>query len=506
MRCARVLGLGLLLGMWAGCDREEASGDEVPRVEVPAEDSGSAHSPSVPDVATAPPVGAWVRVRQEHLTSDGETRIAIAYEDAYRIAEVIAVEGKLVKLRTIVAKPEDLCGTSSGVDPDFEIHFFVQLDELRPVLREPKLVEFDDGTKLAFAAGVPVDLSEPEPSLQLGSAYFIVPLTKQEIGWWFPAASAQPPAALSSWRGLSKPLHYGERSVEPYDLPFGDFLDSRTIDGNTLLTFADACGEFTLRVEGDVPKSKRGLYEMKGPRDAVPEMARNIDPEAARRAALLGIPASEAESWGLVCGPTFEAPAGVALTWQDSGSIAGVTRAKVQLPRSAQESAGKLCFTTGSMAVCIASDLLTRTESRECPSFGEGQTLESLFGDGRAPGEQGYGVDIQGADVRQLQPEVSAGLDSDIVRRIVRAHIKELRTCYGKSMTKQPKLAGRITIAFEIGTNGKVSSASVHEVALEPADEALPKCFVQAFKRWTFPKPRGTDPVRVTYPLELASK
>jgi hypothetical protein len=511
MRCARVLGPALLLGMWAGCDREKSPGDdvpraEVPRAEVPAEDSGSAHSPVVPDVVTAPPVGAWVRVRQEDLTWDGETRFAVASGDPYRIAEVLAIEGKFVKLRTIAAKREDLCDTTSGTDPDFEIHFFVQLDALRPVLVTPKLVEFDDGTKLAFAVGVPVDLSEPEPSLQLGGENFIVPLTKQEIGWWFPAAPAQPPADPGFLWSLSKPLHYGERSIEPWGPPFDDFRDSRIVGSNTFLTFADACGEFTLRIEGDVPRSKSGLYVLKGPKDAIPQMA-NVDPEVARRAALLGIPASEAESWGLVCGPTFEAPAGVALTWQDSAFIAGVTRRKVQLPRTAQESAGKLCFTTGGMAVCIASDLLTSTGGRDCLSFGEGQTLESLYIDpgGGLTGREA-GEDVKDGEVRQLKAEVSPGLDADIVRRVVRAHINELRSCDKSSRAKQPELAGTITIAFEIAASGKVSSSTVQESKLTPAEEALPTCFAKAVKRWQFPKPTGADPVRVTYPFAVESK
>jgi hypothetical protein len=498
--------------MWAGCDREKTSGDEVPRDagprdEKPAEDSSSAHSPSVPYVITAPPVGAWVRVSQEHLTADGDTELAIASEDPFRIAEVLAIEGKFIKLRTIAAKPEDLCDTTSGADPEFEIHFFVTVDALRPVLRKPKLVEFDDGTKLAFAAGVPVDLFGPEPSLQLASANFIVPLSKQEIGWWFPAAPAQPPAASGTWWNQSKPLHYGERSVETHGSPFDEFSDWRTINGNTLLTFADACGEFTLRIEGEVPKYRAGLYAMRGPKNAIPKMARYYDPEVALRAALLDIAASEAESEGLDdCVSTLEAPAGVALTWQDSGFTAGVTRVKVQLPSDAQESAGKQCFTTSGMAVCIASDLLTSTEGPNCPA-GEGQTLESLDGDfGGGLTGRDIGEDVKAGELRQLKPEVSSGLDPDIVRRIVRAHINELRSCYGFAKAMQPKLAGRITIAFEIATNGKVSSASVHEAALEPADEALPKCFAKAAKRWQFPKPNGTDPVRVTYPFELGSK
>jgi hypothetical protein len=33
------------------------------------------------------------------------------------------------------------------------------------------------------------------------------------------------------------------------------------------------------------------------------------------------------------------------------------------------------------------------------------------------------------------------------------------------------------------------------------ADDELEKCLVKAFKRWTFPKPKGTRKVSVEYPL-----
>jgi Ca-activated chloride channel family protein len=53
-------------------------------------------------------------------------------------------------------------------------------------------------------------------------------------------------------------------------------------------------------------------------------------------------------------------------------------------------------------------------------------------------------------------PQVTPGLDPEIVRRIVRAHINELRSCYNQGQVKQPQLAGSITIAFEIGAPSRV--------------------------------------------------
>jgi hypothetical protein len=495
----------VLLGIWAACGRDEASGDEVPRDGVPHDDVPTKNP--ILDAAAALPAGAWVRVSQQRLLSipDASASLEIHSEEPFRIAEVVAIEGQFVKLRTIAATPADLCATTRGADPSFEIHFYAELDALEAVLATPKLVELDDGTKLEFAAGVPVELSGPEPTLRLGGASFVVPLAKHEIGWWFPAAPAPalahvPTASPSSW-SQSRPLHYGERSVEPDGPPFVDIDDWRSLDDdNALLTFVSACGRFMLLVEGEVPRGSRsGLYAMKGPKDAIPKMARNFDPDvAARSAGILALVEQE-------CGLVWEAPSGVALTWQDSGKIAGVTRTLAQLPDDAREVEAKHCFTIDDMAVCIASDRLTSKEDPVCVRR-KAVFLESPYGAGRSAVVGPSYPDGKVPQVRQLKAQVSPGLDADIVRRIVRAHINELRSCYLHGFAKAPKLAGNITIAFEIGVSGKVSSSSVQASTLAPADEEVPKCFAKAVKRWQFPKPTGRDPISVTYPFELRSE
>jgi hypothetical protein len=435
--------------------------------------------PTAKNVSTALPVGAWVRVSQQRLLSapDVNARLELASEQPFRIAEVVTVEGEFVELRTVVAKPEDLCATTSGADPSFELHFFAKIDALETVLLEPKIVEFDDGTKLEFAAGVPVDLVGSEPRLRLGGASFVVPLAKQEIGRSFPAALAQLPATSPTKWSPAGPLHYGERSVEPDGSTFADIRGQRRLDDkNVLLTFADACGRFTLRLEGDVPRAPlTGLYEIKGPGNS---------------GSLGDVP------WIPPLQPdrVWQAPSGVPVTWRDSDEIAGVTRTKVELPTDAQEVEGKVCFTTGEMSVCIASERLTYADAPK------GVTLAEL----QRNGPQDHAVEP--GEVRQLQATVSPGLDADIVRRIVKAHMNELRSCHGAGLKKDPKLAGIITIAFEIGANGKVPISTVQESTIDSADQTVASCFAKAVKRWQFPKPRGGATVSVSYPFELLSK
>jgi MYXO-CTERM domain-containing protein len=99
-------------------------------------------------------------------------------------------------------------------------------------------------------------------------------------------------------------------------------------------------------------------------------------------------------------------------------------------------------------------------------------------------------------------PTVGAGLQRDIVRRIVRAHINELRHCYNLGLAKNPTLAGTLDLDFTIDTAGKVSVVSVDAEATTLGDPAVGACAAKAVRRWSFPK--SSAPVVVSYPFALS--
>jgi len=103
--------------------------------------------------------------------------------------------------------------------------------------------------------------------------------------------------------------------------------------------------------------------------------------------------------------------------------------------------------------------------------------------------------------VRQAKAEVSGALDKDIIRRIVRAHINEVRFCYNQGLAKNPGLFGRVAVRFTIDGKGSVASAAVSEDTL--ADAKVSGCVVKAVRRWKFPRPHGGGVVQVTYPFVL---
>ena len=102
--------------------------------------------------------------------------------------------------------------------------------------------------------------------------------------------------------------------------------------------------------------------------------------------------------------------------------------------------------------------------------------------------------------VRQARADVVGSLDRDIIRRIVRAHINEVRYCYNQTLARDPNDGGWVTVEFVIGVSGKVASAEVRSSTLKAPETAA--CIATAVRRWTFPKPE-TGTVTVTYPFWL---
>ncbi|MCB9752110.1 MAG: AgmX/PglI C-terminal domain-containing protein [Myxococcales bacterium] len=91
--------------------------------------------------------------------------------------------------------------------------------------------------------------------------------------------------------------------------------------------------------------------------------------------------------------------------------------------------------------------------------------------------------------------------EKDRIRRVVRAHIDEVRACYNDGLGRDPELAGRVVVQFTITGEGAVSRSAVGERAL--ADEAVADCIAAAIGSWTFPDWATPGDVVVNYPFVL---
>ena len=129
---------------------------------------------------------------------------------------------------------------------------------------------------------------------------------------------------------------------------------------------------------------------------------------------------------------------------------------------------------------------------------GGGGGSGSGYGRGAGAGFGGQGKRVP--KVRQAKAQVKGALDKDIIRRIVRAHINEVRSCYNATLTKDPNASGSIAIKFLIDAHGKVMVAKVQ--SNDTGYDDLGKCIAKKVERWKFPKPKGST-VEVVYPFKL---
>lgn len=104
--------------------------------------------------------------------------------------------------------------------------------------------------------------------------------------------------------------------------------------------------------------------------------------------------------------------------------------------------------------------------------------------------------------VRSGSPVVGEGLSREVVRRVVRRHINEVRFCYQQQLTQNPQLSGSVMVRAVVGPDGAVQSATIATSSL--ANRAVEDCIAQAFRRWTFPQPQDEAVVNISYPLLLS--
>lgn len=221
------------------------------------------------------------------------------------------------------------------------------------------------------------------------------------------------------------------------------------------------------------------------PRDVPPQMARNFDPDMLQRnAGVLGMMQQEsghflASPYGgaLAVGSDDEDVWG-GLTGKDVGDSFGVGGLGLVGTGRGGGGVGEGTIGLGNVGL-----------------IGRGSGSGYARGAGAGFGGRGKRVPI----VRMAKAQVRGPLDRDIVRRIVRAHINEVRYCYNQGLTRDPGLKGRVSIQFTVGPTGAVPVAVVSQTTL--ADRDVSQCVAKAVKRWKFPRPRDAGNVVVTYPF-----
>jgi hypothetical protein len=93
---------------------------------------------------------------------------------------------------------------------------------------------------------------------------------------------------------------------------------------------------------------------------------------------------------------------------------------------------------------------------------------------------------------------VSGRLPPEVIQRIARQAFGRFRACYEAGLKRTPSLAGRVSVRFVIGRDGKVANAG--NGGSDLPDSAVVSCVVREFGGLSFPEPEGGI-VTVTYPI-----
>lgn len=294
-----------------------------------------------------------------------------------------------------------------------------------------------------------------------------------------------------------------QRFVGYHEVP--DEEDEQEIDTDADKPSEDAGGQGQRHTgaEGKMgdPSEKQptGVYAMAGPRDALPEMARQFDPQMlASKSGILGV--MQRMPGSFIASPYANA---FQVGNDDEDVWGGFIGDEVA---AAYGVGGMGLLGTGRGGGGTAEGLLGLGNVGTIGK-GAGGGNGNSYGPGDGSGTGGAGTGFRDRVKRRptvaiARPPKAEGMDKDVIRRIVRSHINEVRYCYNQGLTRDPNLRGRVAVQFTIGPTGGVGLSVVENTSVK--DQNVGRCIAKAVKRWRFPRPaKGGGTAVVTYPFVL---
>jgi hypothetical protein len=94
-------------------------------------------------------------------------------------------------------------------------------------------------------------------------------------------------------------------------------------------------------------------------------------------------------------------------------------------------------------------------------------------------------------------------LPKSAIQGVFRAHAGELRDCYERQLSHNPRLAGRLTVAVTIDGRGAVKEAAAENDGNTLRDPRVQECLLKNLRKWTFPEAADGEDVYVRYPLDF---
>ncbi len=96
-------------------------------------------------------------------------------------------------------------------------------------------------------------------------------------------------------------------------------------------------------------------------------------------------------------------------------------------------------------------------------------------------------------------PIITGSLEKELICQVIRSHRDQMHYCYLQELTRNPKLAGKVSVKFVVGAKGFITQAAVSKSTLN--DAVVEQCIIQKIKTWRFLEPKDGGSATVTYPF-----
>ena len=113
--------------------------------------------------------------------------------------------------------------------------------------------------------------------------------------------------------------------------------------------------------------------------------------------------------------------------------------------------------------------------------------------------DESNGWGVGGTGVMGGDPLILGALDKSLIDAVIKRYMNQIRYCYQRELSKNPSLAGKITVKFVIQKDGTVSSAVTKSTTMNNA--SVEECINGRFLKMIFPDPKGGGIVIVSYPF-----
>lgn len=153
------------------------------------------------------------------------------------------------------------------------------------------------------------------------------------------------------------------------------------------------------------------------------------------------------------------------------------------------------------------------TKLKDTGAGGKGTQTIGIAGvgtKGRGTGNTGFGTGGLGqkgsvkVDVGGQDASFSGSIDREAIRRVILAHKAEIRFCYDRELQRQPGLAGKISLKWNITETGAAIKAGV--ASNEMGNAAVADCIVNKLKTWGFPPAPPDVEAQVIYPFVFTAQ